>query len=176
MGCKTEIPSYYPKPDIISQTNLMKLAGNTKVSIPNIFSFPFLLLRWLFVYFPEYEMCSTYAAKVLLYFQEIWTTARRVRNGWAYRGKGNLKIPNEMLINLKDKRLKCLLYNIPRGKFIPARCGYRASVLCVYDANGNAASSAMTTPPDSGPCAGVGPLGKLSLKANYKMKQSIINS
>ena len=77
-----------------------------------------------------------------------------------------------MLINLKDRRLKCLLYDIPRQKFIPTRCSYRATVLCVYDIAATGASSATTTAANLGPCAGVGPLGKLQFTftvTNFKI-------
>ena len=97
------------------------------------------------------------------YKQEVWTTARRIRNGWAYRGQDNPKIPNDMLIDLKDKRLKCLRYDITRGMFIPTRCSYRTTELCVYKAEGNltsVSSLASTTVPNMGPCEGVPTPGK----------------
>ena len=81
-------------------------------------------------------------------------------------------ISRDNVINLKDKRLKCLLYNIAKRKFVPVRCTQRVTVLCIYSAGHGEPIQTSTISSSVGPaqsaCAGVPPPGKPTRLLNHK--------
>ena len=67
--------------------------------------------------------------------KEIWTNARRVNKGWRFRGEGNIQVPSDQIIDIRDERLRCLMYSINREKYIPVSCEKKVTALCVYAVN-----------------------------------------